>query len=103
VTLRYGQIANESWDDLHGWAVGHGLRLQTLTLEEFCHWMWWMLTRNAKNDAERDKLRAKLWRPPVNAVTASKPIDSRSPWSAENETRAFAALKSRVSPETPPA
>jgi hypothetical protein len=69
-----------------------------MELDRFCNWLWWMLTRNAKNEQEREKLRAKIWRPPVGAITAEKPIDTRSPWSPENETKGFAALKAQMQP-----
>ncbi len=99
MTLRYGQIAAQHWVDLDGYAVGHGLPdLRQMPLERFCHWVWWMLTRNAKDEAEREKLRAKIWRPPPEVTT---PIDKRSPWNPENEMKAFSALKMQLSPGPP--
>lgn len=99
MTLRYGQIAEAHWDDLDGYAVGHNMpRLESLPLSRFCNWIWWMLTRNA-NEQEREKTRAKIWRPPP---TEKGPIDKRSPWSAENEMKAFSALKSQLAPSSPP-
>lgn len=95
MTLRLGQIAQQHWADLDGYAVGHGMPdLYTLPLERFSNWVWWMLTRNS-NEAEKQKIRAKLWQPPADH---KGPIDARSPWSAENEMKAFAALKAQLSP-----
>lgn len=90
---RYGQIARQNWQDLDGYAVGHNMPdLRKLPLDRFCNWLWWMMTKNAKNEQEREKLRAKLWRPPPD-LKGTAPIDKRSPWSAENEMKAFAAFK----------
>ncbi len=53
--------------------------------------MWWLWTHRGE---EKDvaKFRAKLWQPPKGqAVT-----DKRSPWSPEQETSAFGALKSAL-------
>lgn len=60
--------------------------------------MFWYVVRNAE-EADRDKFWAELWRPPVvpralRAVQPTEPIPPQSPWSAESEQRAFAALKS---------
>lgn len=62
-----------------------------------------MLTRNAQNEQERAKIKAELWQPPLGAVTAEKPIDPRSPWSPENESKGFSALKAQLSPGNVPA
>lgn len=105
MTFRYVQIAREHWADLDGYAVGHGVPdPRKLPLDRFCHWVWWMLSRNS-SDSDREKLRAKIWRPPLNL---DHPIEARSPWSAENETKAFAAIKAQLnlggkSPSKPPA
>ena len=45
-----------------------------------------------ESDQEVEKFRAQIWRPPPRTVT----IDSRSPWSPENEARAFGALKKQT-------
>lgn len=95
MTLRYGQIAEAHWPDLDGYAVGHNMPpLDSLPLGRFCNWLWWMLTRNA-NEQEKEKIRAKLWRPPP---AHEGPIDKRSPWSAENEMKSFASLKAQLMP-----
>lgn len=53
------------------------------------NFVWHMLTRT-QDENETAKLRAKVWRPPPENT---QPIDPRSPWSPENEAKAFAALK----------
>jgi hypothetical protein len=61
--------------------------------------VWWFWTRNADAN-DKAKFRARVWMPPKGeAVT-----DKRSPWSPENETAAFAALKAGLglgAPKTP--
>lgn len=95
MTFRYAQVALNHWEDLDGYAVGHGLQdPRKLPLDRFCHWVWWMLTRNA-NEQDKAKTKAKLWRPPKDLEA---PIDKRSPWSAENETKAFSALRQQLMP-----
>lgn len=51
------------------------------------NFVWYMMTRNA-DDQGRAKLRAKLWMPPKGVAPTPG-----SPWSPENETGAFTALK----------
>lgn len=98
MTIRYAQVALQNWEDLDGYAVGHGMRSpKSLPVDRFCHWIWWMLTRNSEKQ-EREKLRAKIWQPPMNSTA---PIDKRSPWSPENEGKAFAMLKQQLAPSGP--
>lgn len=88
--------AARSWADLDGYCVAHGIPdPRELPLERFCNLVWYMMTRNAKDEAAVAKIRAQLWRPPRGMTV----IDRRSPWSPENETKAFAALKSALSPK----
>jgi len=51
-----------------------------------------MVTRNAE-EKDVEQFRIQLWRPPLGAQTE---IPAESPWSAENETRAFQSLKSAL-------
>lgn len=53
--------------------------------------MWWYYTRE-REQADVDKFRARIWRPPPRTTV----IDARSPWSVENETKAFAAFKAQA-------
>lgn len=63
-----------------------------MDLDRFCNFVWWWITRNASEAKDVDKVRARLWRPPAGeAVT-----HSQSPWSSDNETRAFAAFKAQT-------
>jgi len=61
--------------------------LRELPLDRFCNYVYWMATREASS-VDIEKFRARLWRPPPG-----KAADARSPWSKENETGAFQALK----------
>jgi len=86
--------AAQQWATIDGYAVGHAMKdIRTLPLERFCNFIWYLVTKNA-NEQEQTKARAQLWRPPpVPAGTVAPPIPKQSPWSAESETSAFAALK----------
>lgn len=69
--------------------MGHGLAdLRTLPIERFVNFVWWLFTRNS-DEKDRAKFKARLWQPPKGeAVT-----DKRSPWSPENESKAFSGLQ----------
>ena len=93
MTVRLVHTAVANWETLDGYAVAHGMAdLRTLTLERFCNYVWFMLTRNAEQK-DIDKLRARLWVPPPKSTA---PIPKNSPWSAEAETRAFQAVKAQL-------
>ena len=62
-----------------------------LSYSRLTNFVWFMLIRE-KSDADVAKLKARIWRPPVTG----QEIDARSPWSAENERKAFAALKAQL-------
>lgn len=90
MTARLVLTAVTNWDTLDGYAAAHGMPpLPELTLDRFCNFTWYMLTRNAEA-ADADRLKAKLWVPPPKSTA---PIPANSPWSAESESRAFAAVK----------
>lgn len=61
-----------------------------MTLERFANFTWWFLTHKG-DPREVEKFRLKLWRPPLG----EEPTKS-SPWSAENELKAFNALRSQL-------
>jgi len=61
-----------------------------MPLGRFCSFMWWYCTRNASQQ-DIDKFRTRLWQPVQGEV-----IPANSPWSAENETKAFQALKAQT-------
>ena len=93
MTVRLVHAAVSNWDTLDGYAAAHGMPdLLELTLDRFCNFTWYMLTRYSEQK-DIDQLKAKIWVPPPHATV---PIPASSPWSAENETSAFAAVKAMV-------
>ena len=54
--------------------------------------MWWILTRNAGEENDAEKLKRELWMPPKGAAVT----DPRSPWFAGNESGGFGSLKSSL-------
>lgn len=91
MTARLSVLAFTHWSTLDGYAVGHGVPdLRTLSLARFTNFVWWYFTRNG-SEADIEKFRARLWRPPVGVAP-----DARSPWSAENEQASFSALKTAL-------
>ena len=61
-----------------------------MPLSRAMNFVWYMLTRNA-DDQARAKLRAKLWMPPKGVAPTKD-----SPWSPANETGAFGALRAQL-------
>lgn len=92
MTYRLVQIALARWDDMEGLRVSQGATtsLGSLSVEQLASYAWWYVT-NGGEDTEIEKFKARLWRPPVGV----KP-ERDSPWSAQNEMAAFAAVKSKV-------
>jgi hypothetical protein len=88
VTARLCASALAEWQFIDGFAVSQNIDLLDLPLGRFTNFIWWMMTREAQK-SDVDKMRAKLWIPPVGTVE----IVPQSPWSPENEQNAFAALK----------
>lgn len=99
MTARLIATARAHWQTLDGYAVAHGLQdLGDLSIPRFLNYIYYMITRNmSENDLA--KFRAKLWQPPAGS---KEPIDPRSPWSAENEARVFAALKAQATGSATP-
>lgn len=79
--------------DLEGQLVASGspYGLDDLPVKRAVGFIWWFMTKDADTEA-RDKFKMRLWVPPK----VDKPIPKESPWSAENETRAFQSLKAQV-------
>ena len=93
MTVRLVLTAVSNWDTLDGYAAAHGMpALLELTLDRFCNFTWYMMTRYAEKK-DLDQMKAKLWAPPPGW---REPIPANSPWSAENEQSAFAAAKAMV-------
>lgn len=84
--------AYSEWDYIDGFCLGHGIDLEKLPLNRFCSVMWWILTRNAGEENDAEKLKRELWMPPKGAAVT----DPRSPWFAGNESGGFGALKSSL-------
>jgi len=81
-------VALDNWNDVAGEAVARGLDdLDEMPLARFVPFMWWWCT-HGREQADVERFRARLWRPPRGEAPAPQ-----SPWSAENEARAFQALK----------
>ena len=79
------------WPTLDGYAVAHGMGdLRDLPIERGCNYVYYRLTDNA-DEKGLTKFKSRLWMPPKGEEP-----DARSPWSAENEAKAFAALSSRL-------
>jgi hypothetical protein len=94
VTQRLAGIAAKRWGELDGYAVAHRLGyLGDLTVPRFGSFVWWFLTRDGSAE-DIEKFRVRLWRPPPRVVPTAE-----SPWSAANETAAFAGLKAAFAPK----
>lgn len=101
MTIRLCAVVVDNYADIDGYAVGHGLPdLETLPLGRLTNFVWWLMAKD-KSAADRAKLRGRIWLPPKGEV-----ITPESPWSAQNETKAFGAFKAAtgqgVAPTTPP-
>lgn len=92
---RLGHLAVTNWMGLDGYAVAHGVDPRREPLPRFCAWVYYMVTRNGdpKGVAKFD---SSLWMPPKGVAP-----DARSPWSPENETRAFQSVRA-ISSGGPP-
>lgn len=66
-----------------------------MTMPGFLDFVYYMLTRNADEQAV-EKFRRNLWMPPKGVAP-----DKRSPWSPEKETAAFRAVKAMTTGAAP--
>lgn len=87
---RLGHLAVTHWMSLDGYGVAHGVRPAQEPLSRFCSYVYYMVTRNG-DEKGIQKFDNSLWMPPKGVMP-----DRRSPWSPENETRAFQAVKAMV-------
>lgn len=62
--------------------------MNELTVDQMCSLVWWFATRNMETEAEKAEFKAQMWRP----ESMDAEIPAESPWSAENEMKAFSAL-----------
>lgn len=76
---------------MDGYALAHGFDPLLVGLDRLCNFVWWYYTQN-QSPAEVEKFRARLWRQPIGVTV----IDERSPWSPENESKAFSALVTQM-------
>lgn len=58
-----------------------------MDLDRFVSLVWYWVTKDAEDDNAVRKFETRLWRPPVGFVPTT------GPWSPEEETSAFKALK----------
>lgn len=76
------------WLDFDGWCAAHGVDPVASTPDRSVALIWHFFTRNM--DAKsRHKFETTVWRPPPGQV-------GKGVWSADNETRLFAAAKAAV-------
>lgn len=76
---------------MDGFAVAHSMSpIPDLPLGRACNFVYWYLTREADKDG-LEKFRARLWQPPPGYVA-----DARSPWSPENEAKAFSSVRAAL-------
>jgi hypothetical protein len=71
--------------------------LRTLHASAFLDFAWYLLTRNGSPESV-EKFKRSLWMPPKGVAP-----DPRSPWSPENETKAFQAVKALTTGQAPQA
>jgi hypothetical protein len=64
--------------------------LRKLSLDRFCNFVWWVMTRNLETEADLAKLKAQVWKPPAGFEP------TEGPWSAESEMAAFRNLKAAL-------
>lgn len=79
----------ERWEDFDGYGVGHGFDPADLSLPRLCNFTWWWVTSGDVDPKEVEKFRTRLWRP----LPGMEVSHAQSPWSAENENKAFQSLK----------
>lgn len=97
VTFRLLHLASENWPTLEGWATSRNTDLMDLPIDRLLNLIYFWATRNAPDEQALAKFDRKLWMPPKGEEAPAE-----SPWSAENETNAFKALKSALQPDAPP-
>lgn len=87
---RLGHLAVTDWMSLDGYAVANGIRPEREPLPRYCAFVYHMVTRNG-DEKSVTKFDTRLWMPPKGVAP-----DARSPWSPENETKAFQAVKALI-------
>lgn len=96
VTFRLLHLASENWPTLEGWATSRNTDIAELPIDRMLNLIYYWATRNAQDEQALAKFDRKLWLPPKGIEPPKE-----SPWSAENETNAFKALKAALQPDNP--
>lgn len=74
-----------------GFAVAHNMpQLGDIDLGRLANFIYWHTVKDAGND-DVEKFRAKLWQPPIGVAA-----HERSPWSPENESKAFSSARTAL-------
>ncbi len=93
MTARLVGTAKANWAVFDGWCASRNLDPLELPFDRFLNTVYYWAIRNGDEDSIK-KFDRKLWMPEKGAE-----IPAESPWSAENETSTFQALKNMISPE----
>jgi hypothetical protein len=102
VTRRLFDLAQSAWATFDGWCASRDIDPLELPPDRFCNLTYYWATRNASSEADLGKFDRRLWLPDKEE-TQAKGVPKESPWSAENETSAFKALKAALQPDSPKA
>lgn len=98
MTARLVSVLAQNWTVIDGeFALSGKGDILDLPLDRICNLAYHLATRNADENQLR-KFDNRLWQPPIGEDVE---IDARSPWSPENETAAFTALKAGLSGTAP--
>lgn len=87
MTRRLIGLAREHWAKIDGMMASRGLDPLELPGDRFLNLIYWWATKDAVDQQALDKFDRQVWRPPKGV----RPPPG-SPWSAEAETKAFAAF-----------
>lgn len=89
--IRLAGIAHDNWIDVEGYALTHGTgSLETLSISQFCSFMWYMIAQSHEDETALERTKAKLWKPPKGETA------THGPWSREAEKKGFDSLKSQL-------
>jgi hypothetical protein len=80
-------MADEYWAMIDGWAASSGSNPMDLSIDRFYNFIYYWATKDLSGE-DRFSFDTRLWIPPEGEEPAPE-----SPWSAENETKAFQAFK----------
>lgn len=92
MTARLIGLADQNWLRLDGWSAARGVDPLELPPHRFLSLVYYFATRNGSSD-DIAKFDRRLWVPEKGSVPPPE-----SPWSAANETSAFAAFTAALQP-----